>query len=254
MRGGNVDYVKQAQREQKHIMGGAHQLKGLMAEIKTERKQEGELLKRYGQPSNQKQEKKDYTQGGTTESSAAFLNTTERDREMLQSGLQQAQKAKAKKQPKIDKKNPLYQKYFFENISVAERVKHLQVSIDRKGQGGGAAADSYSNVDKKEDIVPWQRENVSEERKLSRQDSQPSSYSILTSKTGDRDHAAINISNGHWQADGTGTFPHGNLRKLAQTEEDQEMETKWKSYLQKKKQQKEQRKYDDLMNVNLTNL
>ena len=29
-------------------MGGAHQLKGLMAEIKTERKQEGELLKRYG--------------------------------------------------------------------------------------------------------------------------------------------------------------------------------------------------------------
>ena len=54
---------------------------------------------------------------------------------MLKTGLRHALKAKAKKQPKVDKKNPFYQKYFFENVSVAERVKNMKVSIGRKSQG-----------------------------------------------------------------------------------------------------------------------
>ena len=60
-----------------------------------------------------------------------FLNSRERDNELLKEALASAKKKYGKMKPKVNTRNPLYQKHFFENMRLAEHVRQHQVSIDK---------------------------------------------------------------------------------------------------------------------------
>ena len=57
---------------------------------------------------------------------SGLKDTAERDKDMLRTGLVQAQEYVNKKKPKVDTRDATYQKYFVENMTLAEKVKHQQ--------------------------------------------------------------------------------------------------------------------------------
>ena len=82
-----------------------------------------------------------------------------------------------------------------------------------------------------------------------RPETTPSTYSMLSSKSGEFDQAKVTVANGHFFQE-TSRF-NGNLAGL-QTQEDKDMENKWKEYVAIKKQKKQANKTNKLLNNDLT--
>ena len=92
----DVDYVKKTRRDTALVHGDSYQMKDLIASIKQEKKLESELIKRHNPAEDD--------QNGPSSPSSA-------------------QNAYMRAKPKVATRNPLYQKHFFENLSLAEKIK-----------------------------------------------------------------------------------------------------------------------------------
>ena len=100
--------MKQARRDSNIALSGGQDqtyIANLVAKLNADRMQDELLVQQYGQKTQYK------------------LNSRERDNELLKEALASAKKKYGKMKPKVNTRNPLYQKHFFENMRLAEHVR-----------------------------------------------------------------------------------------------------------------------------------
>ena len=229
----HMDYVKQAKRDSNNAHGDSVQIKGLLTNISREKKMEGEVMNRYYESRTGFQPKQMKKNGRTpNEEKLDEVTMAQLDAAMLKTGLKFAQEKKRKVKPQVDTKSPFFQKYFVENMKMAEKVRQGLVTID-------------PNINESENVGDLEYRGATSHRV----DSAPSNYTMLSSKAGEPNTEKVKIVHGHWV-----NMPSSvtALPKGLQTDKDKDMEQKWKQYLAIKKYQKSKKKQDELLNINLS--
>ena len=147
-----------AKRDSAFLKNEMSQMNGLMSDIRQDKKYEGELKRRYSVIDNAADAAlpKSAPPQSTDESQQQLLDDSQdltaltaemadgmpslkqsqkKDQEILGKAIKEHYN-KMKKKPKVEPKNPVYSRHFFENLSLAEKIR-LQGNVAQTGKPFG---------------------------------------------------------------------------------------------------------------------